>query len=109
MTGSVYAFRCNGKIVDVGLNKYEVLSRCGEPAFKDRRVEYRVTSSNNKIRRLKIVVDEWVYDFGANIFIRILKFESGGLVSIKLGGYGKNESETVNNICAGTGVSLGNL
>jgi len=70
--------RCNDRIVGTEALVAEVLAVCGEPDYRDRWLAP------------PYVVDEeqWYYNFGANQFVRILRFRHGRLVSIQSDGYG---------------------
>ncbi len=72
--GSVSAdvsFKCKNKFVRVGDSKYEVLTRCGEPEYKE------VVSGDAQTK-----VEEWVYDSRSGRK-RILRFHGGRLASIR--------------------------
>ena len=102
-------FWCNGNLVSEGATRYEVLSECGEPDFKDLRFEKRV--KRDYYRNLfprgewgwyreqefyrepylaieEVVIEEWTYNFGPARFIRYLIFENGRLSQIETGEYG---------------------
>jgi hypothetical protein len=36
-------------------------------------------------------VEEWIYDFGPQRFIQYLTFESGKLINVRSGNYGKKQ------------------
>jgi hypothetical protein len=81
--------RCGTKLVATGDSPYDVRSRCGEPAFATRRVEYRSVSAFGAgvgaTRTVEVVIDEWTYDFGPQHFVQHLIFEQGRLVSVVSG------------------------
>lgn len=80
---------CDSGEMQTGVTQYEILQRCGEPAFKDSRQEEQLTSIDEHNNRLSIKrIDEWTYNFGPNKFLRILKFENGRLVEVKTGDRG---------------------
>ena len=102
-------FWCNGKLVSVGLTKYEIVSRCGEPDYKDFRYEKRIKRDyyrdlflsgdpyryrdREKYREPlfvdeEVLIEEWSYNLGPTRFIRFLIFENGRLVDILTGDYG---------------------
>jgi len=81
-------FRCpnSGKIIESGMNQYEVQIKCGDPAAKS-----TLSSVNQIINGTVVAVataEEWTYDFGPNQFIRKIKFENGMVSSIQAGDYG---------------------
>lgn len=106
-----FAFRCSGRIVSVGDTKFDVLTKCGEPSFKDTWIENRISrdfyrdlfrseerGSKRKLEREDyreplfveeyVVIEEWTYNLGSTRFIRYLRFENGKLVRIRTGDYG---------------------
>jgi len=97
------SFRCDSKIISLGTRKFEVLAKCGEPSYRDFRIEKRVKrdffrdlTPKNERERLReplfveepVEVEEWVYNFGSTQFLRYLRFENGILVDIETGDYG---------------------
>lgn len=95
-------FRCaTGKLVSLGDRGYEVKSRCGAPddintRVERRRVQVRVGRWINgnlvnvvEEREVEIPIEEWTYDLGSTSFIRYVFFESGVVVDVKTGGYGR--------------------
>lgn len=79
-----WALRCGSYLVRRGDHPYEVLSKCGEPAYVDHWVEYReVRFTSLGIERARVVpitVEEWIYDFGRSRFLQLLHFENGVLI-----------------------------
>ncbi len=69
--------RCEGRLVARGLTPYEVIERCGEAVYEDRRVEFLYEG-------VPVYVDEWLYDLGDNRFRRLLRFENGRLRKVEL-------------------------
>ena len=112
MSGQAFgdAFWCGSKLVLDGATKYEVLSKCGEPDYKEVRTEKRIKrdfyrdlfsqrfpDQYRQERDLyrdplftveEVVIEEWTYNFGPTKFIRYLLFEDGRLVNISTGDYG---------------------
>ena len=83
------AKRCDSGEIRTCITQYEILQRCGEPAFKDSREVEQLTSADEHTNTLTIKhVDEWTYNFGPNKFLRILKFENGELVDVETGDRG---------------------
>ena len=102
-------FWCGGRLISVGLTKYEVLNKCGEPNYKDYRYETRIKRdyyrdlfpSDNFYRYRErekyreplfvdeeVLIEEWTYNLGPTRFIRYLIFENGRIVDILTGDYG---------------------
>ncbi len=83
--------------MDVGLQKAEVLTRCGQPTSQSTRSERRLVRQRGGLpgqpivfeREVFITVDEWVYNFGPTQFMQLLAFEDGRLVRIQDLGYGR--------------------
>jgi hypothetical protein len=90
---SAWALRCGSSLVNAGDYKLEVLRKCGEPAFADSRIELRYTKLYGTGlefgQYVPITIDEWVYDFGPNRFVQLLRFENGRLVDIQSLGYSR--------------------
>ncbi|MFQ5993922.1 MAG: DUF2845 domain-containing protein [Acidiferrobacterales bacterium] len=55
--------RCGSRLVEVGDTEYEVLKKCGPPAYKQH--------------------NQWIYDRGAGRFLKIVVFGNGRVLFIK--------------------------
>ncbi len=67
---------CQHDAFRIGDRTFDVLTRCGEPAYRD-------------LRQGRTAVTEvWTYDFGPHAFVRFLEFQGGILVRIRTGSYG---------------------
>jgi len=92
-----WALRCDSRLVLEGDYKLQVLQKCGEPDYRESRVEYRLTrlrgsglnqpGLDQEVQQ-PVVIDEWTYDFGPHRFMQLLIFENGRLVRIKDLDYG---------------------
>lgn len=98
-----HALYCGNGLVNEGQQKFEVLQKCGEPAFADSRVVY-VPSPGWPPRppgaspyghygygapaSIPVVIDEWVYNFGPTKMMPRLVFRDGVLWTIRYHGYG---------------------
>ena len=71
------AMRCGQWVISSGDSIVTVISRCGEPLYKE------VISGGEGSRGQR--VEQWTYSQGPNRFIKILEFRSGILVSIRSG------------------------
>ena len=81
--------QCDSGELQPGISQYEILQRCGEPAFKDSREEEVLTAVDAHTSNVTVKhIDEWTYNFGPNKFLRILKFENGELVEVETGDRG---------------------
>jgi len=82
-----HAFRCGNELVLEGDREYDVLSKCGEPDFR----ESHAGAYLDGIGPID-VTETWYYNPGPTRFIRILTFRRGRLHSIETGGRGFSES-----------------
>jgi len=89
--------RCGQKLVGAGDSTYTVRQKCGEPVEARSRIELRSVSSTQQLgngrwvqvaRTVEVPIDEWLYDFGAQRFLRRVTFEHGRLVNVETEGYG---------------------
>jgi hypothetical protein len=96
--------RCSNRLVSKGDSTYVVRSRCGEPRDATRRVETRTERRRVRVPcgggvlcdRVQevvfdVVIDEWVYDFGPQQFVRYVTFVDGKLYKVATGSYGTNQ------------------
>jgi len=101
-------FYCDNRIISVGLTMAEVASRCGEPAWQQRLRDNIVRDPLLYPEVFDVyVVDEWIYDFGPQRFLRFLRFREGRLVGIRTGGYGYNGPLVAPTCSSGRGFRLG--
>jgi hypothetical protein len=84
---------CMGGIVSVGDSRVDLVTKCGEPDWKDSHDEVisERLDSNTK-RKLIITVDEWTYNFGPSQLIRIVTMRNGRIADIRTKGYGYSKS-----------------
>jgi hypothetical protein len=75
---------CDEHAIRLGESRVDVLTKCGEPAWRDGHDE----AFSRGDRTILVSVEEWTYDFGPHRFIRILTFRNGKLFSIRSGEYG---------------------
>jgi hypothetical protein len=81
---------CSEQVLSVGDTKSDVLSRCGEPTWKDtRQEEVKQRLDSGLERKVFVTIDDWTYNLGPNRFVRIVTFRNGKLVDIRSGGYGQ--------------------
>ena len=66
------SWRCGQKIIEIGDSKYDVLTKCGEPKFKE-----EISGADE--RR----VEEWIYKQGSRQLTRVLTFSGTRLVKIE--------------------------
>jgi len=72
---SIPRARCQHDAFRIGDRTFDVLTRCGEPVYRD-------------LRRGQATIEVWTYDFGPHTFVRFLEFQGGKLVRIRTGSYG---------------------
>lgn len=94
----VDSMRCRSKLVMIGDTKFDVLSRCGEPAGREKIVR-AVSSGKSKKPRAKEQKpsqaqesEQWIYNLGPTDFIYTLTFEGVELKAIGRGGRGTRPS-----------------
>ena len=84
-------FYCGSHRVRVGECTAEVLDRCGEPDFVDRRTEQRTIKKvlrrgrGEEVveeRTVEVLVEDWTYDNGINRYTRRLHFENDLLAGV---------------------------
>lgn len=111
LAAEVHAMRCDGKIISEGEYQFNVLARCGAPAYKRKYTDVVTLSkevtivgnpshpdnlgkkhlrehSKEQTLTRPIEIEEWVYNFGPNKLLQILTFVEGKLEKIESGGYG---------------------
>ncbi len=102
---------CAGGIISVGDSRVDLLAKCGEP--------YRTESHDEEIserldqgvrQKIYITVEDWIYNYGPNQFMRIVTLRNGKVVNIRTGnyGYGK-EVKPSRQECSEQVVSRGDL
>ncbi|SFI95614.1 Protein of unknown function [Pseudomonas guineae] len=69
--------RCGSQLVSLGDRRFEVLQKCGEPAFRD-----LVGYSLGPNQRREYTIEEWVYGPSNGMF-SILTFEGNRLRAIE--------------------------
>jgi hypothetical protein len=86
------ALRCGNRLVLEGDYVFSVLQKCGPPQYRDERTEYRsLRLKGQGLEQEQFVpvrVEEWLYNFGPQYFMQLLRFENGRLIEIKNLDYG---------------------
>ena len=81
--------KCSDQIISAGDSAADVMAKCGEPAWKDKREEVlRERLDDNTVRKVSVIVEDWTYNFGPNQFTRIFTFRNGKVTDVRTGGYG---------------------
>src|SRR4051812_29420561 len=100
--GESQGFLCpsSGRLISVGAPTEEVRRRCREPDDVQRRVELRTVRETRRVwtnsaagevvveRTVEVPIEEWFFDFGSTRFTKLLRFETGRLVSVEEGAKG---------------------
>lgn len=82
--------QCDDHVISVGDSKMDVLTKCGEPFYKDSHTEeLKERFSGSGSREITVMVEEWTYNFGPQRFTRIITFRNGRVVDIRTGNYGR--------------------
>lgn len=90
---AVDSMRCGSKLVLTGDSKVDILSKCGEPALREK-ITRSTSVKKSKSKRGSNVEehsredDQWTYNFGPQDFLYTLTFEGSELKSIGRGGRG---------------------
>jgi hypothetical protein len=83
---------CDHAALRVGVSTFDVVIACGEPAWKEARVEATLGGFEGETElapsSIPVTVEIWTYDFGPSAFVRFLEFVDGTLTRIDLGTYG---------------------
>jgi hypothetical protein len=81
--------QCSDQIISTGDSAADVITKCGEPAWKDKHEELiREQLDDNTVRKVSVIVEEWTYNFGPSRFTRIFTFRNGKVTDVRTGGYG---------------------
>jgi hypothetical protein len=91
-TQAAMAMRCGQALIVEGDHMLDVYRKCGEPYFKETRVEYRAVRLRSpgleQERWIPVNVEEWTYNFGPSRFMETLLFEGSRVVGSRTLGYG---------------------
>ncbi len=82
------ALRCGTSLVSPGEHQLEVERACGKPLRVDQRISYPYRLVSDRpflvdVFEIPIVIEEWIYNFGSNRFMTLLRFENGRLTTIE--------------------------
>ena len=87
-----HAFRCGSRIITRGDPAEKVLQYCGEPVAVTKRLKQRsyFMESGVRVRGAleEVVVEEWTYNLGPRLLMRVVLLENGYVEEIKHLGYG---------------------
>lgn len=81
---------CDPYDITLGMSQYALLSRCGPPDERERRLELRSFPTHHGRRTHPVTarVDEWIYNFGPSSFIRVVTLVDGRVDEIETGDRG---------------------
>jgi uncharacterized protein DUF2845 len=87
-----YAFRCGSRIITRGDPVEKVLQYCGEPVAVTKRLKQRSYFMESGVRLPgaieEVVVEEWTYNLGPRLLMRLVVIENGYVEDVKSLGYG---------------------
>ncbi|EDN66649.1 conserved hypothetical protein, membrane or secreted [Beggiatoa sp. PS] len=105
---TIYAFRCQGKLVSIKDTKSDVLMKCGEPTFKDQWFKEILTQIDVITGQKKtITIDIWLYNLGARRLTQLLQFENNKLTRIDNKEYGYKNRDPRHCLTMGDKISKG--
>lgn len=81
---------CRPGDIVFGMTQFALLSQCGEPAARERRIELRSFPRRDGRHTYPVTVriDEWLYNFGPSSFIRIVTLVNGRVDEVETGDRG---------------------
>lgn len=84
------ALRCGSDLIHEGDHTFEVLNACGEPLWRERWENQNLERTGfDTLEKRAVIVEEWIYDFGPNRLLHILRFRNNRLVDIETGDRGR--------------------
>ncbi|MDQ4146541.1 MAG: DUF2845 domain-containing protein, partial [Pseudomonadota bacterium] len=86
--GSDYIQRgyCDPQEIYPGLSEFELLRRCGAPDSRYSHTEFRSQRIGAVLTQpVSVQVDEWIYTFGNNQFIRYVTLVNGRVTRVETG------------------------
>ena len=91
--------RCAAESLVEGLSKYRLLMQCGAPLTRRAQpvlVQQRLPAPSAGTSAFRTVLlpvfrEEWVYDFGPNLFMRVLTLDNGRVVQVDNGARGSRQ------------------
>ena len=86
---------CEPLDIRPGDTTYDLLSRCGEPVFRDAREEVVSVAEGDGFvaagATTVVVTETWTYDFGPRALVRLVQVRDGRVTRVRTGGYGYSE------------------
>ena len=91
-TAPAHAFRCGSRIITRGDPAEKVLQYCGEPVAVTKRLKQRSYYMEHGVdlpgALEEVVVEEWIYNLGPRLLMRVVLLEDAYVEEIKHLGYG---------------------
>lgn len=81
---------CRPNEIVTGMSQFSLMSRCGTPDARERRIELRSfpRKGGHRTHPISVRVDEWIYNFGPSSFIRIVTLVNGRVDEVETGDRG---------------------
>jgi hypothetical protein len=77
---------CQPEAIEPGLSKFELLVLCGEPDARESWMEFRSERVGDVYTQpISVRMDEWIYAFGSNRFIRYVTLVNGRITQVETG------------------------
>jgi hypothetical protein len=77
---------CEPQQIEPGLSKFELLLRCGKPDSRYTRTGFRSQRIGDVFTQpVSVQIDEWIYSFGSNQFIRYVTLVDGRITKVETG------------------------
>src|SRR5262245_34857782 len=87
-----HAFRCGSRLISRGDPVEKVLYYCGQPVAVTQRLKQRSYFMESGVRVPgaieEVVVEEWTYNLGPRLLMRLVVIEGGYVSDVKSLGYG---------------------
>lgn len=103
---TAFALRCGSYVINEGMDRSEVYSKCGAATSVQSHIERRSTGNTtqnqqnfggqgilypnnsfsygqNYSTQVEVTVEEWIYNFGSSQLQQYLRFENGRLMEIR--------------------------
>jgi hypothetical protein len=77
---------CDPQQIEPGLSKFELLLHCGKPDSRYSHTEFRSQRIGDVFTQpVSVQVEEWIYSFGSNQFIRYVTLIDGKVAEVETG------------------------
>ncbi len=83
---SASSISCPGGIVSTGDSVVDLITKCGQPAWKEsHQEEFTDRLAPDLRQRTYVTVEQWTYDFGPQQLLRIVTIKNGVVAGIRTG------------------------